>query len=369
MRDSHYLSVSAAVPHVSKDTGLEATRQSEEAEQMSSKSRRKGARTVVGGLLVGLLTMACGAEQALEPPDFSSELSAGLPFEHPSHAEYLLSYRLPGVYGVKVRNLPYVTKPDPQGGADHVLTMDVYYPPHRFEGSARTATGRSSQAPALILTMGYPDNAPILNGNGPLKDQIPHPFWGRLAAAAGFIAVAYQTTDFDDFGRVLAFIRDNAGELHIDKGRIGMLCVSANCAPGTAYAMQNAERLRFAAFHSALMLSPDRFLEPVIDALASDLGFYTAEIDAIDQDLPMLIVRGGKDFPFIVAATDHFIEQAEAVGAQLQVIDYPDGVHGFDVLIQDEESCKVVARVVNFMTSHVGLDGQSDAYCNEQHAQ
>lgn len=367
MSDSHYLSLSAAVPHVSQDRGLEATQQSEVAERMRSKSRRKGGKTVVGSLLAALLTMACGAEQALEPPDFSTELSKGLPFEDPSHDAYLISYRLPGVYGVKVRNLPYVTKSDPQGGADQVLTMDVYYPPPRFEGSARAANGRGTQAPALILTMGYPDNAPILDA--PLKDQIPHASWGRLAAAAGFIAVAYQTTDFDDFGRVLEFIDDNADELHIDKDRIGMLCVSANCAPGTAYAMQNGERLSFAAFLSALMLSPDRFLEPVINALASDLGFYTAEIDAIDRDLPMLIVRGGKDFPFIVASTDNFIEQAEAAGAQLQVIDYPDAVHGFEVLIQDEASCKVAAGVVNFMTSNVGLDEQPDVYCNDKHAQ
>ncbi len=328
---------------------------------MSSKSRRSGVRTVVGGLLVGLFAMACEGEQALEPPDVSTQLGKGLPFEDPSHDEYLISYRLPGVHGVKVKNLPYVTKPDPQGGADQVLTMDVYYPPHRFEGEASAAPGRGTEAPALILTMGFPDNG------APLKDEIPHPSWGRLAAAAGFIAVAYQTTDFDDFGRVLEFIGDHADELHIDEDRIGMLCVSANCVPGTAYAMQNSGDLSFATFLSAFMVSPDGFLQWLIDIFASEYGLYSEAIDAIAQDLPMLIVRGGKDFPFIVASTDHFIEQAEAVGAQLQVIDYPDGVHGFAVQIQDEESCKVVARVVNFMTSNVGLDEQSDAYCNNKH--
>ncbi len=333
---------------------------------LTIQTRGRGVARIAVFVGVFVLASMVLPSAAASPPEGPVTTTEALPFVQPSHFDYLLSYSLPGVQGVKVKNIPYVTKPSANGGPDDVLTMDVYYPPHHFAGSSRNAgtpsckgndlmARRSSAAPVLIDVMGYSDDAATQLFGTVLKDARPHGSFGRLAAAAGFVAITYQTTDADDLGRVVDFVTSHAEELHVDASNIGLLAVSANNVAGLVYAMPNHALLKFSVHLSALMVSPDRFLQDEVDSFGDLLGFYTGEIDAIATDLPMLIVRGGKDFPLLLATVDHFIEQAKAAGANLQVIDYPDGVHGWAVQIQDEESATHVAEVVNFMRTSVGL--------------
>ncbi len=107
----------------------------------------------------------------------------------------------------------------------HSLTMDIYRPPILPE---------NARWPVVILVMGYKDTSPVLDQ--PLKDLGSNVAWGRLIAASGMVAVAYQTTRADDFEAVVAYLRQHAARLDIDPERIGLWSCSANCFSAASFA-------------------------------------------------------------------------------------------------------------------------------------
>src|SRR6266536_1341613 len=54
--------------------------------------------------------------------------------------------------------------------------------------------------------------------------------------------------------------------------------------------------------------------------------------------LPVVLTRVGRDSPQIAATVETFAAAAGACGARLEVIDVPNGRHGFDTLDQTDES-------------------------------
>ncbi|MCW3844500.1 hypothetical protein ONA70_30880 [Micromonospora yasonensis] len=62
---------------------------------------------------------------------------------------------------------------------------------------------------------------------------------------------------------------------------------------------------------------------------------------------PLVLTRAGRERPEIAAATDAFTAEAARRGTPVQVIDVPDGRHGFDALDHTDQSRAAVRAAVD----------------------
>jgi hypothetical protein len=259
-----------------------------------------------------------------------------------------LAYSLPKMDEVLVRHEVYLV------AAGKSLTMDVFYPP---------AMAEKAMAPVVIFVMGIPDSSPALKA--PVKELSQYASWGRLTAAAGLIAVTYQTERPDDIEGLITYIQKNARSLSMDPDRIGLWACSGNCPRAVTFAMQeNRDYLKFAVFYYGLMLSPDNWLRKEINTLVASRGGYAAELKDAGRfraDLPMLIVRAGREsIPYVNDSIDHFVELAKKAGAPLTKVDFAEGVHGFDEQQRsDPRATEIVRQTLDFMKTNLGLSARA----------
>ena len=67
----------------------------------------------------------------------------------------------------------------------------------------------------------------------------------------------------------------------------------------------------------------------------------------------MLIARAGRDEPDISRSVEAFVGEARRRGQQVEVVDYPQGAHAFDIDQDTDESRAVIARGVQFVKRHL----------------
>jgi len=126
-----------------------------------------------------------------------------------------------------------------------------------------------------------------------------HRFYGpdRLSEAAG------------DVGDLLAHVRQQAAALGVDPERIVVWAFSG-CGP---------------------LLAP---------LLAERPGWLRA-------------ARAGLDLPFLNEEIDGFVHEALAQNASLDLLNHPEGRHGFDVLDDDARSREMVAHALAFVSARL----------------
>ena len=266
------------------------------------------------------------------------------------HFKNALTYCLPEMESVVVQNVEYCNF------GDTSLTMDIYYPSF-MEADARLAV--------VIFVVGYTDTAAQRLVGSPLKDWGPFISWCRLTAAAGLIGITYQTQQPDDIEVLVEYIRVNCASLNIDPDRIGFWSCSANSPTAVSFAMREGLRyLKFAVFYYSLMLTPDNQFREEINSLCAPRGCYAAELKDIDQlrnDLPLLIVRAGlDDVPYVNESIDHLVSEAAEGDVQLTLIDFKEGIHGFDVNefwpeAPHAKSSEIVRQTLEFMRSNLAI--------------
>jgi acetyl esterase/lipase len=69
---------------------------------------------------------------------------------------------------------------------------------------------------------------------------------------------------------------------------------------------------------------------------------------------PLLLTRAGLETPHIAATVEEFVTAAEETKTPLEIIDVPQGVHGFEIHDPTDESRKAVARAVHTVLAHLG---------------
>jgi hypothetical protein len=262
-----------------------------------------------------------------------------------------LTYNLPDMERVEVHNVVY------RNIDDTTLTMDIYYPPV-MEADERLAV--------VIFVVGYTDSAAQRIVGSHLKDWGPFTSWCRLTAAAELIAITHQTQQPDDIELLLEYIRENGASLNIDTDRIGIWSCSANSPTAISFAMQeDLKYLKFAVFYYSLMLTPDNQLREEINNLCAPRGCYAAELKDVKQlrkDLPLLIVRAGHDdVPYVNESIDHLVSLATEGDVPLTLVDYKEGIHGFDVKAfwpkaPHAKSGEIVRQTLEFMRSNLAIE-------------
>ncbi|HEY3562998.1 MAG TPA: hypothetical protein VGL05_36280 [Kribbella sp.] len=69
------------------------------------------------------------------------------------------------------------------------------------------------------------------------------------------------------------------------------------------------------------------------------------------RDLPIVMTVVGRELPDVAPTQPPFIEAARAAGVALQLIDVPEGRHGFDVLDHTDESRQAVTAALDAVTT------------------
>ena len=252
---------------------------------------------------------------ALEPSSRSartalSELGDEVPERAADDAPRTVVLELPGTADAEVRTgLPFAQ------GTERELTFDLYRPP-----------GSESLLPVVIFANGI--------GHPVLKDWPEYTSWARLAAASEMAAVTHETEGDPrpQLEALLEHLRSNASELGIDPDRIALWASSANVRTALPFAMEKDRPLRAAVFYYGVM-------------------------DFVDlrTDLPLLVARAGLDSPGILGSLDDFLRHATHANLPFELLNYAEGIHGFDTRQPGEESERIVRETLEFLKRHLGL--------------
>ena len=225
-------------------------------------------------------------------------------------------YRLPDMERASVqRDITYKTV------NSTALKMDVYYPPDVKNGA---------RLPVVIFVNGVGDPPNRLK----VKEWGQYTCWPKLVAATGLAAIAYECRGTDtaaDSGDLIDYVRKNAASLKLDENRICLWSCSANVRVGLPLVMQ-AERnyVRCAVFYYGVTAAhPTR------------------------QDVPILLVRAGRDSPNLNAGIDNFVREAMTEDVPLTFVSYVEGQHAFDLFDDNDQSREIIKQTLSFMKFHL----------------
>jgi tetratricopeptide (TPR) repeat protein len=210
------------------------------------------------------------------------------------------------------------------GGRD--LQMDVTYPADAPSGSRAR--------PVVVFVNGVGDRP----GTMKVREWGQYRSWPKLVAASGFIGVTFDTRGGDegelaqDVRDAFAFVRERGPSLGIDGSRIAAWACSANVRAAVAL----------------LMATPAPAVKSAV------LYYGSGDTQAVRRDLPVLLVRAGRDRPQQNEAIDRLAAQAAAANAPWTVLNLPAAHHAFDVLDDTDESRLALRRTLAFL--HDTLD-------------
>jgi dienelactone hydrolase len=219
---------------------------------------------------------------------------------------------------------------DVQAGLGYVvsggreLPMDLYRP-----------AGRGGAVPVVLLVHGEADPAALRGVRG----WGQYAGWARLLAAQGLAAAVFEHRAVRDAGiaavdaevdAAVAAVADRAGELGLDRGRLGVAGFSAGAMLASRAIARASRLLRCAVLcYGPPDLEPDPALPPV------------------------LVVRAGRDHPDLNRAIDAFVVAALAANLPVELVNHPDGHHAFDTVDDTDESRRVIRRVLAFLGEHL----------------
>jgi acetyl esterase/lipase len=228
------------------------------------------------------------------------------------------------------------------------LHMDVYSP-----------SGPPRSRPAVILIHGGP-----IPKTG-AKNMAVFVSYGELLAASGFVAVAFdhrflapaRLADAGaDVADLVAHIRKSAGSLGVDPERLAVWAFSGG---GPFLAVPLRERptwLRAVVAYYAIL---DLQQPPPGDdsGMSGELRQTFSAIRSLGEDAksapPILVARAALDNPWLNGTIDRFVQTALAKSATLDLLNHPEGRHGFDILDDNARSKQIIRHTLEFLRDHL----------------
>lgn len=214
---------------------------------------------------------------------------------------------------------PFVIEvPDGGVACERLDGMDVYLP--RFDGDAAAPGASDPLAPLVVFV---PGPAPL---DDPPRDWCLYRSYGRLAASRGIAAI------------VAAPSYPRRIEAPAAARELEQIMARARQVPGL-----DAERVAVWAFSGGALLvghwlarSPSwlrglALSYPLLHPLVETTGELSIPRDVIQPGRPVTLIRVGLERPDIQTTVDAFVRNAVTVGASLDVVDVPEGVHAFDM--------------------------------------
>lgn len=257
-------------------------------------------------------------------------------------------YTLPGMDTARVqKNLVYKTAGE---AATPPLHMDVYAPSDLDKDAPR---------PAVIFVHG----GPVPPGLG-AKEMGMFLSYGRLAAAAGFVGITFNhrfhspalAPEADkDVADLVAHVRKNAGDLGVDRDRIALWAFSGGGPFLARWLGDPPGYLRaLVSYYAVLDIREPPPGQP--DKLSSDVRARLSPVSRLalsTRPVPLLIARAGQDNPFLNGTVDAFVAEALKQNAPFELLNHPDGRHGFDILDDDARSREIITRTLAFLKTNL----------------
>ena len=246
--------------------------------------------------------------------------------------------------------------------AVHVLADQTY----RSDGDARLAADVYTPAsggpfPVVVFVHGgFPEGLDISP-----KSAGQYTSWGRLVAASGMAAVAFNhrlrmspegavhlADAADDLRTLIAWLRRRGPELKLDTNRLAVFAVSAG-GPLLNAALPETGLRCLVDYYGFLDV---RGLDWFARAVAATPGTSWSLADAVDRPgfPPILVARAGQDtVPHMKETIDRFVAKALAADAPLTLFNHSTGLHAFDLQNPDDRSREIVAATLRFLQDHL----------------
>jgi acetyl esterase/lipase len=297
------------------------------------KTRRR--RTIV---LIVLTVALVGAALAVLLPRW---LDPFPPFDQ--LVKMRVVYSVPGMERVAAQRDVVYTSRDGTS-----LKADVYTPPGLADGA---------RVPAVILVHG----GPIEKGMSP-KDWGQYLSYGELLAASGVAAVTFnyryegqRAAELywagNDVQDLIAHVRKHQEALHIDGDRLAVWVFSGGGLFLTAPAQLNLPPVRCLVSFYGVLDVPDGS-----DGRTKSLA-PIEQLEHIAVLPPVLIVKAGRDNPWINTTVDRFVSRARDRHFDVQVLDHPQGHHAFDVIDDNDVSRARIKATIEFLRLHLAVKG------------
>jgi dienelactone hydrolase len=249
-------------------------------------------------------------------------------------------FDLPGMEDVIIRkDIPY------QDNSGSPLKMDVYYPPD---------FNFLRKIPAIIIVLGYPDIAGKKLLGSEFKNYIQFVSWCKIIAASGMAAIAYESTNPEqDIITLSNYLKTNENNLKIDITKVGAYTCSAHTPTTITYILNGSNNIfKCAVVYYGFFLTHDFKYLLQIDTLSQNMGFKTprlAEPGTWKKDVPIMVIRAGKDnVPYINQTLASFYEKALNQNLPITLINYSNGVHGFEAYNDNETTRQIVKYTIEF---------------------
>jgi len=228
------------------------------------------------------------------------------------------------------------------------LLLDIYYPADMRDGEQR---------PAVVFVHGLGPAELVKH----IKDSGQYVSWGQAIAASGLIAVTFnhrspdEHTSLKDVGadvdELVAYVREQAPQLQIDKERLAIWAGSAGVPLGVRSALRGTPSFVkcLVAYYGPLDLEPLKAHWHLTEDEVREFSAPTYLKETASKLAPMLITKAGLDYPELNATIDHFIKEASAKNVTLDFMTHPGGQHAFDVLDDVARSREIIQRTLEFL--------------------
>lgn len=258
--------------------------------------------------------------------------------------------KLPGMEQAVVRkDLVYKT------AGEQALRFDLFRP-----GDAAP----EAPAPLVVLVHG----GPIPEGAS-AKNMGIFQSLGRLLAASGLAAVAFShrfhkpsmlLEAAGDLRDALRHLRDGAAGYGLDPERVALWAFSGG-GPFLSSALRDAPAYLKAlvAYYAVLDLrerppgaaagGPEDLTDDVRQAFSPA---YHVGVRGRSAP-PTLVARAGADTPWLNAGIDRFVACALQANAEIEVLNHPDGRHGFDLVDDVPRSHEILRRTLDFLRARL----------------
>ncbi|MFF7726945.1 dienelactone hydrolase family protein [Streptomyces sp. NPDC008001] len=208
---------------------------------------------------------------------------------------------------------------------------------------------------------GGPHPAVVFVHGGPVPaDQRPTPRdwpfyagYGRYAASLGAVGAVldHRLHDLADYERAAEDLADAVrlvrADPRVDGDRVALWFFSGGGLLSADWLAAPPPWLRCVAANYPV-------LAPLPNWGLTRSRFRPAAAVRTAGRLPVVLTRAGLDFAEITATIEEFLTAAEDCEAAVEVIDVPDGHHGFETIDHTEQTRRAVERAMRSVLGHLG---------------
>ncbi|AMW15009.1 esterase [Streptomyces qaidamensis] len=203
--------------------------------------------------------------------------------------------------------------------------------------------------PAVVFVHG----GPVPAGARPLPREWPTLVgYARWAAAEGMVGATldHRLHDVADYDRAAADIATGVdlvrSDARVDADRIALWFFSGGGLLTTDWLTRPPAWLRCLAASYPV-------LAPLPAWGMAGSRFHPARAVGQAGSLPIVLLRAGREAPELAATVDAFVTAADESAARLELVDVPNGHHGFETLDAPEETIPALHEAMRSVVTHL----------------